>query len=142
VNNLNCFWIPILTPKAKSEKISIPNRITYCPSCNVPLRIKHLKEIKFTNIKSLEFNGNEEICICPSCTKTFTNVHKKIHLRECGHVICLVCSKKFVAKHKHCPLCSMKVKTKDLVMLSISGTGFCASGAQVEVKKLGVSFNL
>lgn len=141
-NNLNCFWLPTLAPSTKPVKISIPNKKTYCPSCNKSLKIKKLRKIKFTT-KSSEFREiNQEKHICPSCMKTFTNVHKKIHLRRCGHVICLICSKKLLTKYKRCPLCSMKFKKNDLVMLAISGTGFCSSGAQVEVKKLGISFNL
>jgi len=141
-NYLNCFWLPTIVPYTKPVKFSIPNKNTYCPSCNNSLKIKRLKKIKFTtkNTKSKEIN--QEKCICPSCMKTFTNVHKKIHLRKCGHVICLICSKKLLKKCNRCPLCSVKFRTSDLVMLAISGTGFCASGAQVEVKKLGISFNL
>lgn len=139
---LNCFWLPTIKSNLKPIKIFTPDQNTYCPCCNKSLKAKKLKKIIFTIKKNtIPKQAGEENYICPCCLEIFTNMQKKLHLRRCGHVICLICTKKLMTKEKSCPLCSKSFKSLDAVLLSSGGTGFCSSGAQIEASKLGLSFS-
>jgi len=140
---LSCFWIPNLIPDHSKKKIEAPPKHTFCPTCNKKLRKKTLKPIKFTLIQGRTkepTDAGDQNYSCCSCRKTFTNVHKKYHLRRCGHVVCKDCVTRLFKKELSCPLCSEPFRKKDLVMLKNAGTGFVASGAQAVAKKIGISF--
>lgn len=140
---LSCFWIPGLIPDHSKKKIKAPPKRTFCPTCNKKLRKKTLKPINFTRIQGREetpSDPGEQNYSCCSCRKTFQDVHKKYHLRRCGHVVCKDCVTRLFVKEFACPLCSEPFSKKDLVMLKNAGTGFVASGAIIVAKKVGISF--
>jgi len=140
---LSCFWIPNLIPDHSKKQMQAPSKHTFCPCCNKKLRKKKLKPVNFTPIQGREGTPSEpgeQNYSCCSCRKTFTNVHKKYHLRRCGHVVCKDCVTRLFVKERSCPKCSEPFSKKDLVMLKNAGTGFVASGAQAVAKKVGISF--
>jgi len=140
---LTSFWMPELMPDHQKEKLAPPQKHTFCPTCNKKLRKKTVKPVNFNLIKGRDNPPNhpgEQNYSCCSCRKTFTNTHKKFHLRRCGHVVCQDCVKQLFVKEMACPLCSQPFLKKDLVKLKNAGTGFVASGAQAVAKKIGISF--
>ena len=40
-------------------------------------------------------------------------------LSECGHVVCVVCEEKLVKVDKACPVCSRRVRDKDIIRLQV-----------------------
>ena len=65
--------------------------------------------------------------------KQFT-YQQVIAVRECGHVLCGECFKKFVGSSKQCYVCQHPVlKKKDFLQLESGGTGF-SSHNKVDVK--------
>ena len=70
---------------------------------------------------------------CPACLKPFKH-QKVIAIKECGHVMCADCFKKFVGTSKQCFVCqSPVVKKKDFIQMETGGTGF-SSHNKVDVK--------
>ena len=53
-------------------------------------------------------------------------VHQQVvAIKECGHVLCGDCFKKFVGSSKQCYVCQKPVlKKKDFIALESGGTGF------------------
>lgn len=65
--------------------------------------------------------------------KQFT-YQQVIAVKECGHVLCGECFKKFVGSSKQCYVCQHPVlKKKDFLQLESGGTGF-SSHNKVDVK--------
>jgi singapore isolate B (sub-type 7) whole genome shotgun sequence assembly, scaffold_0 len=62
-------------------------------------------------------------------------VHQQVvAIKECGHVLCGDCFKKFVGSSKQCYVCQKPVlKKKDFIALESGGTGF-SSHNKVDVK--------
>jgi nitric oxide synthase-interacting protein len=98
--HLPCFWIPSLAPTLSESKLAKPDEHTYCPESRHILRVKQLQPVHWTLIESMSEEldprgvrkGNQSRFMCPSCRKTLNNSTRMVHLRNCGHVVCLTCS--------------------------------------------------
>ncbi|KAJ3181826.1 hypothetical protein HDU85_003341 [Gaertneriomyces sp. JEL0708] len=133
---LPSFWVPSLTPAAKPDIVDAPKAETLCTATHDhhPVSIKKLINVNFTPVK-----GSETEHICPACFKTLTNGTKMAILRTCGHVLCKGCCTKFVLSSQKCQICEKKCKERDVIKLSVEGTGFVAAG-NVEAKRTSVAF--
>lgn len=92
------------------------------------------------NIKNDNLNREDNLYECGSCGKVLTNAIKSGCLSKCGHIVCLECIKKFVAKNKCCSVCDTPCKKKHVIILSSGGTGFAAHGNKIEATKKAVAF--
>lgn len=90
-------------------------------------------KLKKRRIKSRKWFGIVNRFACPACMKKF--VHQQVvAVKECGHVLCSECFKKFVGSSKQCYVCQASVvKKKDFIPLESGGTGF-SSHNKVDVK--------
>jgi len=143
-NNMNCFWIPDLTPENNPEQIKKTELHPQCYAGEKPhkINIKKLIPVNFSIAKeSLTSTGRKEIIYnCPCCVRTFTNGTRLIVLKNCGHVFCYDCKKKFLLKSQKCMLCEKKNKEKDMIELEREGTGFSSTTRVAEAKRAGIAF--
>ncbi|TPX47665.1 hypothetical protein SeMB42_g02633 [Synchytrium endobioticum] len=143
-HKLPSFWIPSLTPSAKSDSIDATKLETVCTAVEKahPINIKKLMPIKFTpaskSAQGSAASAKQEY-MCPACLKTLRNGTKMQFPKACGHVICSACAAMFNKKTAKCYVCEAKCRDKDMVQLYVEGTGF-ASGGKSEAKKEFVAF--
>jgi len=128
------FWVPDKISDNNKSPIKKPHMQVQCPGCSEPLRLKKLVRAKFTQCNVTDSNSRER-WMCPCCKKTLTNSIRCSVLAKCGHVVCITCLSKFVAKEKTCVICSVPCKKKHVVVLKSGGTGFAASGTQMESRE-------
>eukprot|EP01134_Creolimax_fragrantissima_P003037 CFRG3037T1 len=136
---LPAFWIPGLTPDAAATLIKKPTIGTFCTADKPfhPLKLKHLFPVRFTSTvkgtteaQSLKKDRNDR-WQCPSCAKTLAN-NPRIHVvRKCGHVICNRCKTEYITMDHVCSVCSGPAPEKDIIPVSIEGTGFASGGGQL-----------
>jgi len=104
--------------------------------------IKKLILVNFSIAKeSITSTGKKEIIYnCPCCVRTFTNGTHLVVLKNCGHVFCNECKKKFLLKSQKCMVCEKKNKEKDMISLEREGTGFSSTTRVAEAKRAGIAF--
>lgn len=133
--SLNEFWTNTVRTKenvaeSSSSGISAKKNSLYtkCPQTGKKLRAKDLTKVKWTKA-----TDDESVFICPVTMKTFTNSTPIVVLKPTGDAISkeaydLVIKKEGAYEGK-------KVDPKkDVIHLQRGGTGFAASGTQVESK--------
>lgn len=133
--SLNEFWTNTVRTKenvaeSSSSGISAKKNSLYtkCPQTGKKLRAKDLTKVKWTKA-----TDDESVFICPVIMKTFTNSTPIVILKPTGDAISkeaydLVIKKEGAYEGK-------KVDPKkDVIHLQRGGTGFAASGTQVESK--------
>jgi len=124
------FWCPTTLGDHVGRKIKKPSMEIHCPGCQNVLKLKKLAPVRFTRNK-LDSPKDTELWMCQPCKKTLTNVTRVAVLSKCGHVLCLGCLTRFVAKDKSCVICGKVCKKKHVIFLKTGGTGFAASGTQM-----------
>ncbi|KXS16805.1 hypothetical protein M427DRAFT_97470, partial [Gonapodya prolifera JEL478] len=131
-------WCPSLTPNATATAPEVSKTEVVCcaEESAHPVSIKKLFPVEF--LSSKDEKGDITIS-CPSCTKTLTNGSKVSGLKSCKHTLCPTCVKTLAIPDGKCPVCSAKVKEKDVVEIRSGGTGFAARGG-VQAVKVGVAF--
>ncbi|KAI8981999.1 hypothetical protein BDF20DRAFT_973031 [Mycotypha africana] len=141
---LGSFWVPSETPSAKEGEIKPTKTQVICTATEKthPLTIKSLIDVKFTKEEK-----DKDKNICPACIKTLTNASKlskiifdSLVLRNCGHVICNTCIDMFVKKSKKCYVCEAKAKSKDIVDMTVEGTGFASGSTKAMAEKFSLAF--
>mmetsp|Transcript_49142 Transcript_49142/g.93873 ORF Transcript_49142/g.93873 Transcript_49142/m.93873 type:complete len:315 (-) Transcript_49142:258-1202(-) len=128
-SEMKAFWLPSKTPEAR-KLVDKPDTATKCPCTGKKLRLKELVDVKWTPAPK-DATGSR--FMCPTCKRCFTNSSRIVVLKCTGDAMCADCCSTFVEKDGNYN--GKKVKKKDIIHLARGGTGFIASGTQVEAKR-------
>ena len=104
------------------------NLCTKCPQTGKKLRAKDLTKVKWTKA-----TDDESVLICPVTMKTFTNSTPIVILKPTGDAISREAYELVIKKEGTYEGKKIDPK-KDIIHLQRGGTGFAASGTQVESK--------
>ena len=139
--NLPSFWIPTLTPEATATRIEKPDNKVYCPMSGKSLKLRNLVAVKFTLAPEEEGSksliSRSERYICPVTRDTLGNTVPCAVLRPTGDVVSMTCVEKFIKKDWICPITGNKLKSKDIIEMKRSGTGYSSAGTNLEAKVYG-----
>ncbi|KHO00866.1 zinc finger containing protein [Metarhizium album ARSEF 1941] len=166
--SLPSFWTPSLTPDVLDSKLPSENKATKtAPTCPAStddkphaISMQKLVTIQFQQGRDQSAKGG--VWTCPSCLKTLSNSSSPVMAKQCGHVLCLSCVKKFLVPSRKevtaedvplmCYVCESPIVGKSakhepstsklpagLVLLKSEGTGFSARGSNT-VERSGVAF--
>lgn len=126
---LPSFWIPNLTPQAKSTSIKKPDKTVYCPMSGKPLSMKDLIPVKFNLVHdpddkaSLIVKKNRYMCAVTH--DILGNTVPCAVLKPSGKVVTLECIEKIIKKDWIDPLTGDKLTEKDIIPMQMGGTGYC-----------------
>jgi nitric oxide synthase-interacting protein len=166
---LPSFWTPSLTPEVHANKLSpTTKKEKTTPTCPAsapddphPISMQNLITINFNEEDDSTTKGKRRTC--PSCLKVLSNASGPIMAKQCGHVLCQSCVKKFLIPSGKkpptedeppltCYVCDTPLSSKPqkrdaahgdlvpgLVALRSEGTGFSARGTST-VNKIGVAY--
>ncbi|KAF7534365.1 hypothetical protein G7Z17_g13373 [Cylindrodendrum hubeiense] len=166
---LPSFWTPSLTPDVQTTKLAaVAKKEKAVPVCPASAR-DDPHSISMQNLITINFNeedvsGSEDKRrTCPSCLKALNNSSNPMMAKQCGHVLCHSCVKKFMIPSGKkvsledeppvaCYVCDVPLTSKPqkrdaaksdsvpgLVALQSEGTGFSARGTST-VERSGVAF--
>lgn len=166
---LPSFWSPSVTPDMNINKLPATEKkgkaVPTCPASNAdsphPLTMQNLITINFSEEDDPSSENKRRTC--PSCLKVLSNSSSPMLVKQCGHVLCNSCVKKFMVPTRKpsssepeippsCYVCDTPLSSKTakedgsqsssipgLVALKSDGTGFSARGSST-VEKSTVSF--
>lgn len=128
---LNNFWVSSLQGNATKESIKMPNKKTYCPITNKPLKMKDLVSVKFTPMPQ-DQQGKTIICqenryMCAVTHDALSNASVCVVFKPTGNVVTLDCYEKIVKDCMLEPLSGDKLKEKDVIILKRGSTGFAGA---------------
>lgn len=136
---LPSFWIPSLTPEAKSTLVKKPDKNVYCPMSGKPLKMKDLTSVKFTKVDEkvdrVGLINRQDRYVCAVTRDMLGNSVPCAVLRPSGAVVTLECVEKLIKKDMTDPISGEKLTEKDIIVLQRGGTGFSGSGVQLEAKE-------
>ncbi|XP_077115909.1 nitric oxide synthase-interacting protein [Ranitomeya variabilis] len=136
---LPSFWIPSLTPEAKSTQVKKPDKSVYCPMSGRPLKMKDLISVKFTavddKVDRVGLINRQDRYVCAVTRDILGNSVPCAVLRPSGAVVTLECVEKLIKKDMTDPISGDKLTEKDIIVLQRGGTGFSGSGVQLEAKE-------
>ncbi|XP_040183431.1 nitric oxide synthase-interacting protein [Rana temporaria] len=136
---LPSFWIPSLTPEAKSTLVKKPDKNVYCPMSGKPLKMKDLIDVKFTKVDEkvdrVGLINRQDRYVCAVTRDMLGNSVPCAVLRPSGAVVTLECVEKLIKKDMTDPVSGEKLTEKDILVLQRGGTGFSGSGVQLEAKE-------
>lgn len=127
---MNAFWLPSKTPGADRDAARKPSTETTCPTTSKRLRMKDLVDVKWTRAPESSPPGKNKY-MCPVTRKTFTNATQVLILLPSGDAVSEEAYKVVIAKDG----AHDGKKVKSAIRLQKGGSGFAASGTQVESKK-------
>mmetsp|Transcript_46213 Transcript_46213/g.108453 ORF Transcript_46213/g.108453 Transcript_46213/m.108453 type:complete len:327 (+) Transcript_46213:180-1160(+) len=136
----SCFWIADLTPEAKVQELVKPEQRVMCPISHKPLRLKDLVSVKFTPLDAgrdvtLNNVGANQRFVCPISSKTLSNAVAAAVLKPTGKCIALDVYETVIKKDMRDPFTGVPLKTSDVIILQRGGTGFAASGVNLQAEK-------
>ncbi|XP_073513833.1 nitric oxide synthase-interacting protein [Phyllobates terribilis] len=136
---LPSFWIPSLTPEAKSTQVKKPDKSVYCPMSGRPLKMKDLISVKFTavddKVDRVGLINRQDRYVCAVTRDMLGNSVPCAVLRPSGAVVTLECVEKLIKKDMTDPIRGDKLTERDIIVLQRGGTGFSGSGVQLEAKE-------
>lgn len=136
---LPSFWIPSLTPEAKSTLVKKPDKTVYCPMSGRPLKMKDLVPVKFTlvddKVDRVGLINRQDRYVCAVTRDMLGNSVPCAVLRPSGAVVTLECVEKLIKKDMTDPISGDKMTEKDIIVVQRGGTGFSGSGVQLEAKE-------
>ncbi|XP_056399801.1 nitric oxide synthase-interacting protein [Hyla sarda] len=136
---LPSFWIPSLTPEAKSTLVKKPDKTVYCPMSGRSLKMKDLVSVKFTlvddKVDRVGLINRQDRYVCAVTRDMLGNSVPCAVLRPSGAVVTLECVEKLIKKDMTDPVSGDKLTEKDIIVLQRGGTGFSGSGVQLEAKE-------
>ncbi|XP_069598539.1 nitric oxide synthase-interacting protein [Ranitomeya imitator] len=136
---LPSFWIPSLTPEAKSTQVKKPDKSVYCPMSGRPLKMKDLISVKFTavddKVDRVGLINRQDRYVCAVTRDMLGNSVPCAVLRPSGAVVTLECVEKLIKKDMTDPISGDKLTERDIIVLQRGGTGFSGSGVQLEAKE-------
>ncbi|XP_075461872.1 nitric oxide synthase-interacting protein [Ascaphus truei] len=137
--HLPSFWIPSLTPEAKSSVVKKPDKTVYCPMSGKPLKMKDLITVKFTpvdkKVDRVSLINRQDRYVCAVTRDMLGNCVPCAVLRPSGAVVTLECVERLIKKDMTDPITGDKLKERDIVVLQRGGTGFSGSGVQLQAKE-------
>lgn len=166
---LPSFWTPSLTPDVQTTKLAaVAKKEKASPVCPASAR-DDPHPISMQSLITINFN-EEDVSgsdvkrrTCPSCLKALNNSSNPMMAKQCGHVLCHSCVKKFMIPSGKkaspedelpvtCYVCDVPLTPKPqkrdaakadsvpgLVALRSEGTGFSARGTST-VERSGIAF--
>lgn len=136
---LPSFWIPSLTPEAKTTLVKKPDKTVYCPMSGRPLKMKDLVSVKFTlvddKVDRVGLINRQDRYVCAVTRDMLGNSVPCAVLRPSGAVVTLECVEKLIKKDMTDPISGDKMTEKDIIVVQRGGTGFSGSGVQLEAKE-------
>ncbi|XP_040289930.1 nitric oxide synthase-interacting protein isoform X1 [Bufo bufo] len=136
---LPSFWIPSLTPEAKTTLVKKPDKTVYCPMSGKPLKMKDLVSVKFTpvddKVDRVGLINRQDRYVCAVTRDMLGNSVPCAVLRPSGAVVTLECVEKLIKKDMTDPISGDKLMEKDIIVVQRGGTGFSGSGVQLEAKE-------
>jgi nitric oxide synthase-interacting protein len=129
--NMNEFWANSVNVDKVQNRVKMVEKetlFTKCPQTGKKLRMKDLIEVKWTKSRD-----DEDVYICPVTMKTFTNTTPIVILKPTGEAVSLEAYDRVIKKEGSYNGKKINPK-KDIIRLERGGTGFAASGTQVESK--------
>ncbi|KAG8567703.1 hypothetical protein GDO81_013749 [Engystomops pustulosus] len=136
---LPSFWIPSLTPEAKSTLVKKPDKTVYCPMSGKPLKMKDLVSVKFTpvddKVDRVGLINRQDRYVCAVTRDMLGNSVPCAVLRPSGAVVTMECVEKLIKKDMTDPISGDKLTEKDIIVLQRGGTGFSGSGVQLQAKE-------
>jgi nitric oxide synthase-interacting protein len=132
---MNAFWLPSKTPTADPNAARKPSTETTCPTTSKRLRMKDLVDVKWTRAPESESDrlsghGTHKY-MCPVTRKTLTNATQVLILRPSGDAVSEEAYKMVIARDG----AHDGKKVTGAIRLQKGGSGYAASGTQVESKK-------
>jgi nitric oxide synthase-interacting protein len=129
---MNAFWLPSKTPTADPNAARKPSTETTCPTTSKRLRMKDLVDVKWTRAPESESepHGTHKY-MCPVTRKTLTNATQVLILRPSGDAVSEEAYKMVIARDG----AHDGKKVTGAIRLQKGGSGYAASGTQVESKK-------
>lgn len=166
---LPSFWTPSLTPDVQTTKLAVvAKKEKASPICPASAR-DDPHPISMQSLITINFN-EEDVSgsdvkrrTCPSCLKALNNSSNPMMAKQCGHVLCHSCVKKFMIPSGKktspedelpvtCYVCDVPLTSKPqkrdtakadsvpgLIALRSEGTGFSARGTST-VERSGIAF--
>ena len=130
---LNAFWLPSKTPDAAIRLDRKPETHTICPTTGKKLRMKDLTDVKWTKLppSAAEDAASRWRYMCPVTRETLTDASRVVVLKPSGAAVSEEAYDKVLAREKEWD----GRRIKGVVKLQRGGSGFAASGTQVESKK-------
>ncbi|KAM4652560.1 nitric oxide synthase-interacting protein [Discoglossus pictus] len=136
---LPSFWVPSLTPQAKTTLVKKPDKTVYCPMSGMPLKMKDLVSVKFTpvdeKVDRVGLINRQDRYVCAVTRDMLGNSVPCAVLRPSGAVVTLECVEKLIKKDMTDPITGDKLREKDIIVLQRGGTGFSGSGVQLQAKE-------
>ncbi|CAH2318973.1 nitric oxide synthase-interacting [Pelobates cultripes] len=136
---LPSFWIPSLTPEAKTSLVKKPNKTVYCPMSGKPLKMNDLIPVKFTlvddQVGRVGLINRQDRYVCAVTRDMLGNSVPCAVLRPSGAVVTLECVEKLIKKDMTDPISGDKLSEKDIIVLQRGGTGFSGSGVELQAKE-------
>lgn len=127
---MKAYWLPSFTPDVK-KTVNKPDSASKCPCTGKNLRMKELVSIKWT--PAPKDAGGDAAYMCPLCKKCFGASARICVLKPTGDALCGDCCTNFVEKDGNYN--GKSIRKKDVIALQRSGTGFIASGTQIQAKR-------
>ena len=130
---LNAFWLPSKTPDAAIRLDRKPETHTICPTTGKKLRMKDLTDVKWTKLppSAAEDAASRWRYMCPVTRETLTDASRVVVLKPSGAAVSEEAYDKVLAREKEWD----GRRIRGVVKLQRGGSGFAASGTQVESKK-------
>lgn len=137
---LPSFWIPNLTPDAKSTPLKKPDKTVYCPMSGKPLTMKDLIPVKFTKVKDPDDKASliakKNRYMCAVTHDILGNTVPCAIIRPSGHVVTMECVEKLIKKDWTDPITGDKLKEKDIIELQMGGTGYTTTNDKLAASVL------
>lgn len=136
---LPSFWIPSLTPEAKTTQLKKPDKTVYCPMSGRSLKMKDLIPVKFTlvdeKVDRVGLINRQDRYVCAVTRDMLGNSVPCAVLRPSGAVVTLECVERLIKMDMTDPISGDKLSDKDIIVLQRGGTGFSGSGVQLQAKE-------
>ncbi|KAE8593722.1 hypothetical protein XENTR_v10019286 [Xenopus tropicalis] len=136
---LPSFWIPSLTPEAKTSLVKKPDKTVYCPMSGKPLKMKDLIPVHFTavdeKVDRVGLINRQDRYVCAVTRDMLGNSVPCAVLRPSGAVVTMECVEKLIKKDMIDPISGDKLHERDIIMLQRGGTGFSGSGVLLQAKE-------
>jgi len=136
--NLPSFWIPTLTPAAKSTEMKKPDKTIYCPMTNKPLKIKDLIPVKLTLVKDPDDKASlivkKNRFMCAVTHDILGNTVPAAVLRPTGDVVTVECVEKLIKKDWLHPITGEKLTERDIIPMQMGGTGYSSTNDNLQGK--------
>ncbi|KAG8433901.1 hypothetical protein GDO86_012318 [Hymenochirus boettgeri] len=136
---LPSFWIPSLTPEAKTTLVKKPDKTVYCPMSGRSLKMKDLIPVRFTmvddKVDRVGLINRQDRYVCAVTRDMLGNSVPCAVLRPSGAVVTMECVEKLIKKDMIDPVSGDKLNESDIIVLQRGGTGFSGSGVHLEAKE-------